>query len=142
MNQECYCSICMQPLSGHSCALPCGHHYCESCIAQWYTSYNKCPDCGMEFTRVKEFINLRATGFFLSPKLMSNMFLVDIPFDNSSQLTNAQYPMPDEEMHQSYSKASEPIDFNQSPNTSPIRLTRFKGVLHVSPMAELNIRSG
>ena len=51
------CSICYEDLSCTRSILPCGHHFCNKCICEWFKNNKTCPICKREYT-YPEIINI------------------------------------------------------------------------------------
>ena len=39
------CPVCLDPLTGATATLVCGHLFCKDCIADWARSQTTCPTC-------------------------------------------------------------------------------------------------
>jgi len=49
LEEEEYCSICLEKFDDNNVTLPCKHHYHENCIMQWFDDKSDCPLCRMKF---------------------------------------------------------------------------------------------
>ena len=49
LEEEEYCSICLEKFDDNHVTLPCKHHYHENCITQWINNKSDCPLCRMKF---------------------------------------------------------------------------------------------
>ena len=49
LEEEEYCSICLEKFDDNNVTLPCKHHYHENCITQWFNDKSDCPLCRMKF---------------------------------------------------------------------------------------------
>ena len=48
LEEEEYCSICLEKFDGNNVTLPCKHHYHENCIMKWFNDKSDCPLCRMK----------------------------------------------------------------------------------------------
>jgi hypothetical protein len=39
------CPVCLDPLTGATATLVCGHLFCKDCITDWASSQTTCPTC-------------------------------------------------------------------------------------------------
>ena len=45
LEEEEYCSICLEKFDDNHVTLPCKHHYHENCIMKWLDGKSDCPLC-------------------------------------------------------------------------------------------------
>ena len=48
LEEEEYCSICLEKFDDNHVTLPCKHHYHENCIMKWLKDKTNCPLCRMK----------------------------------------------------------------------------------------------
>ena len=52
LEEEEYCSICLEKLDNNHISLPCKHHFHEKCITEWFNNKRDCPICRMKYRLV------------------------------------------------------------------------------------------
>jgi deltex-like protein len=92
------CPICMQRMTKPR-KLPCGHHFCKSCIGQWEKQRPVCPVCNKPFGVITGNQPTNATMHVVTspnplPGLPANTGTITITYDVPHGIQGSEHPNP------------------------------------------------